>query len=126
MTVPQDPANDGPFNFLPWEQNDVQGGRFVTRQELDWPFQLGPVKVVPYALGEAAQWGQDINGNPLTGSTGKRASGRACRCGSVDPTISSDLLNIHGIAHKIVFESEFRRPRRTKTSIVAALRSAGR
>ena len=46
----------GPFNYLPWEVGDRQGGRFATRQELDWPFQLGPVKVVPYALGEAAHW----------------------------------------------------------------------
>ena len=55
----------GPFNYLPWEQSDAQGGRFATRQEIDWPFQLGVVKVVPYALGEAAHWGEDINGNPL-------------------------------------------------------------
>ena len=28
---------------------------------------------------------------------------------SVDPTIYSDLLNVHGIAHKVVFDAEFSR-----------------
>jgi hypothetical protein len=41
----------GPFNYVPGESNSEQGGRFATRQEIDWPFQLGVVKVVPYALG---------------------------------------------------------------------------
>jgi hypothetical protein len=107
LTVPQNPANDGPFNFLPWEQNNTQGGRFVTRQELDCPVQLGPVKVVPYALGEAAHWDQDIDGNPLDRlfwQAGVRAS---LPMWSVDPTITSDLLNVHGIAHKVVFNAEF-------------------
>jgi hypothetical protein len=107
LTVPENLTTDGPFQFLPWEQNDVQGGRFVTRQEIDWPFQLGAVKVVPYALGEAAHWDQDIDGNPLDRlfwQAGVRAS---LPIWSVDPTFNSDLLNVHGIAHKVVFEAEF-------------------
>jgi hypothetical protein len=107
LTVPENTATDGPFNFLPWEANNVQGGRFVTRQEIDWPFQLGAVKVVPYALGEAAHWDEDINGNPLDrlfGQAGVRAS---LPMWSVDPTITSDLFNVHGIAHKVVFNAEF-------------------
>lgn len=97
----------GPFNFLPWEVQPVQGERFATRQEIDWPIQLGAVKVVPYALGEAAHWGQDVNGNNLDrlfGQAGVRAS---VPMWSVDPTFSSDLLNVHGLAHKVVFDAEF-------------------
>src|SRR6185312_7237910 len=56
-TDPQDLAN---FQLLPWEAN-TQGERFVTRQEVDLPVQLGPVKVVPYAEGELAHWGEDLN-----------------------------------------------------------------
>ncbi len=97
----------GPFNYLPWEQYDVQGERFTTRQELDWPFQLGAVKLVPYALGEAAHWGADQAGDPLNrlyGQAGVRAS---LPMWSVDPTADNDLLNVHGIAHKVVFDVEF-------------------
>ncbi len=97
----------GPFNYLPWEQYDVEGERFTTRQELDWPFQAGPVKLVPYVLGEAAHWGADQAGNPLDrlyGQAGLRAS---LPMWSVDPTAEDDLLNVHGIAHKIVFDLDF-------------------
>ena len=107
LTVPDDPSVDGPFNFLPWEQNSVQGGRFATRQELDWPFQLGPVKVVPYALGEAAHWDEDINGNPLDRLFWQGGVRASMPMWAVDPTICSDLLNVHGIAHKVVFDAEF-------------------
>ncbi len=97
----------GPFNYLPWEQNQAQGGRFVTRQELDWPFQLGPVKLVPYAEGEAAHWDEDVNGNDvnrLFWQVGLRAN---LPMWSVDPTVCSDLFNVHGIAHKINFIADF-------------------
>ena len=48
-----------------WEPQNVAGGRFVTRNEIDLPLELGPVKVVPYLLGEIGYWGQDINGTGL-------------------------------------------------------------
>ena len=66
-----------------------------------------PVKVVPYALGEAAHWDEDIHGNPLDrlfGQVGVRAS---MPMWSVDPTVNSDLFNVHGIAHKVVFNADF-------------------
>ena len=106
-TVPTDPVADGPFNYMPWEQYQVQGERLATRQEIDWPFQLSVVKVVPYALGEAAHWGADETGNSLDrlfGQVGVRAS---MPMWSVDPTLTSELFNVHGVAHKIVFEAEF-------------------
>ncbi len=107
LTPPINPVADGPFNYLPWEQNSVRGERFATRQEIDWPFQLGVVKVVPYAMGEIAHWGEDINGQPLDrlwGQVGARAS---LSLWSVDPTVNNDLLNVHGLAHKVVFDLEF-------------------
>ena len=99
--------NDQPFSYLPWEAHSREGERFATRQEIDWPFQLGVVKVVPYAMGELAHWGEDINGQPLDrvwGQAGVRAS---MPMWSVDPTFHSDMLNVHGVAHKIVFDMEF-------------------
>ncbi len=107
LTPPQDPITDGPFNFLPWEVGNRQGSRFASRQELDYPFQLGPVKVVPFVMGEAAYWGEDINGQPLNrlwGETGLRAT---LPMWSVDPTANSDFFNVHGLAHKVLWTAEF-------------------
>ncbi len=99
--------NDQPFDYLPWEANSVSGGRFASRQEIDWPFQLGVFKIVPYLEGEAAYWSEDISGDPLNrvwGQAGVRASLPMWR---VDPTFNSELFNVHGLAHKVVFNAEF-------------------
>jgi hypothetical protein len=97
----------GPFNYLPWEQFQTQGARFSTRQELDWPIQLGPVKVVPFALGDATYWGEDQTGNSLTRLMWEAGVRANLPMWSVDPTYNSDLLNVHGIAHKVNFKAEF-------------------
>ena len=53
-------------------------GEIVGRaQELAMPVQTGPFKFVPFISGEAARYGEDVNGNPLTrllGQAGVRAS----------------------------------------------------
>ena len=97
----------GPFNYLPWEQFQTQGARLSTRQELDWPFQLGPVKLVPFALGDATYWGEDQAGNSLTRLMWEAGVRASLPMWSVDPTFSSDLLNVHGIAHKVNFTLDF-------------------
>ncbi|MBN2476084.1 MAG: organic solvent tolerance protein OstA [Pirellulales bacterium] len=101
-TVNPDPA----FRFLPWEQRSAEGARLITRQEIDWPLQLGPVKVVPYALGELGHWGQDINHDDVQRAywqTGLRASMPMWRA---DPLVENPLFNVHGLAHKVVFDVE--------------------
>jgi lipopolysaccharide export system protein LptA len=112
-TAPTDP-NDTPFTYLPWEINPLtgkpenhSGSEFVTCQELDLPLQLGPVKVVPYALGQLAHWDEDLNDsdyNRAYGQVGLRAS---VPFWSVDPSVQSELLNINGIAHKVVLAADF-------------------
>jgi hypothetical protein len=112
-TAPENANDQAQFTYLPWEALpgptplSLAGERLVTRQEIDWPFQAGPVKVVPYALGEAADWGADVNGERiqrLYWQAGVRAS---IPFWSVHPDIESQLLNVHGIAHKVVFDAEF-------------------
>ncbi len=111
--APENPAEWPTFRYLPWEVSpsglplDTQSERLVTRHEIDWPFQLGPVKVVPYLLGELGHWGEDRSGNDLQrayGQVGVRASLPVWR---VDPTVQSALWNLHGLAHKVVFDAEF-------------------
>ena len=109
------PDAPGAFTYLPWERSPPPGGtpvsldseRFTTRHEIDLPLQVGPVKVVPYALGEASHWGQDLAGDDLQrlyGQAGVRASLPIWRA---DPAVQSDLLNLHGLAHKVVFDLDF-------------------
>jgi hypothetical protein len=103
--APTNPA-DSPFSHMPWEQFDRQGARLLSRQEIDFPMQLGFVKVVPYALGELGYWGEDINGDSLSrvyGMAGVRAD---LPMWTVDPTVESTLWNVHGIAHKVDFQVE--------------------
>ncbi len=97
---------------LPWEDDSAglpisgSGERFVTRQEIDWPIDLAPFKIVPFALGEVAHWGEDIEGDDLQRAyvhTGLRAS---IPFWTVDPTIRDPLFNLNGLAHKVVFDAE--------------------
>ncbi len=104
--TPKDP-NDA-FNFNPqmWEVNR-EGLRTGARQELDFPFQASAVRVVPYVLGEVMYWGETINDDNVTrlfGQTGIRAS---LPMWNLDPNVQSVLFNLNGLAHKVVFESEF-------------------
>ncbi|MCA9247184.1 MAG: hypothetical protein KDA42_08725 [Planctomycetales bacterium] len=111
---PEDARDASMFDLLAWETDpddgsrvSVAGERLVTRQEVDLPFELGVAKIVPYALGELAHWGEDLNGEDLQrafGQTGLRAS---VPMWSVNPNIHSQLWNVHGLAHKVVFDAEF-------------------
>jgi hypothetical protein len=106
LDVPTDPTDFSQFRFLPYDAN-VKGEKIATRNEVDWPFQLGPVKVVPYVLGEAAHWGEDLDGDNeqrLYGQAGIRSS---VPFWSVDPAVESTLWNVHGMAHKVVFDADF-------------------
>jgi hypothetical protein len=103
---PTDPVDVAKFNPLPWEA-EREGLRAATRQEIDLPVELGPAKFVPYALGEVAYWGEDLAGDDVTrfyGQLGVRASLPLWRA---DPAAHSTLLNVRGLAHKVVFEGEF-------------------
>ncbi len=97
---------DGPWDPLPWETPGREGERLITRHEIDWPFQLGPVKLVPFALGELGHWGEALDGDDLQRfyyQTGLRASMPMWRA---NPTVENQLFNVHGVAHKVVFDAE--------------------
>ncbi len=103
--APLNPSELATFRPLAWEA-DVDGLKFGTRNELDFPTQVGPVKVVPYVLGDATYWQQALAGNDLTrvyGQAGIRASLPLWR---VDPSIQSVLWNVNGLAHKITLEMD--------------------
>ncbi len=102
---PVDPAQVAVISPNPWAA-DVEGLRAITRHEIDLPLELGPTKVVSYALGEAGFWGEDLNGDSLSRfyfQTGIKASLPMWRA---DPTVRNELLNLNGLAHKVVWEVE--------------------
>lgn len=103
---PINPVEVATYNLLPWEV-ESEGLRALTRQEIDLPFSLGAVKVVPYALGEVGYWGEIINQEEVTrayGQAGVRASLPFWR---VDPTVQSLLFNLNGLAHKVTLDADF-------------------
>ena len=90
---------------LPWEV-ESEGLRASTRQELDLPLFVGPVKVVPYVLGEVAYWGDDLLGSDSTRLFGQAGLRTSLPFWRADPTVQSDLWNLNGLAHKVMLESE--------------------
>ena len=102
-TPPTNNIAQQPFYPLPW-QADVQGIRAGTRQELDLPLQVGPVKVIPYILGDATYWGEDLNRQGLFRAFGQAGVRASLPFWKVDPTVQSTLWNINGLAHKVSFD----------------------
>ena len=111
---PTDPADAADFGPLAWETDPVtglryssrQGERLVTRQEIDMPMQLGAVKVVPYALGELGHWGEGLAGEPIQRAFYQAGARASIPFWSSNPNIENQLLNVHGLAHKILFTTE--------------------
>lgn len=102
-STPTDPVDAAKFDPLGWEA-DVDGFVAGTRQEIDIPMQVGPVKVVPYLLGDISYWQEARDGGDLLrtyGQTGVRASLPMWR---VDPSVKSVLWNVDGLAHKVSFD----------------------
>lgn len=103
--TPDDPAQDV-FTPIPYIV-DRGGAVLMSRHEVDAPFHLGDLQLVPFALGEAAFWGEDFTGDSrdrLVGSLGIRSSLYAWR---IFPYVQSRLFNVNGLAHKMVFETEY-------------------
>src|SRR6185503_18729572 len=94
-SMPLNASDIAQQQLLPWEAPS-QGGRFVTRQEIDLPLTAGPFKIVPYALGELGYWGQDIAGNQYNRAYGQAGVRASIPFWTANPTIESDLFNVHG------------------------------
>lgn len=91
---------------LAWEV-PVEGLHAATRHEIDLPFNLGPTKIVPYALGELFHVSEDITAQERTRAFGQAGVRASLPIWSSDPSVQSELFNLNGLAHKVVFESEF-------------------
>ncbi|MCU0709651.1 MAG: organic solvent tolerance protein OstA [Pirellula sp.] len=101
-TQPQDAAK---WVYQPWEVPS-SGVQAVTRQELALPFNFWYAKWTPYVSGEAAYWGEDLNGESLTRLTGQAGLRSATPFWQVFPDVQNTLFNINGLAHKVTYTSE--------------------
>ncbi len=106
-TLPSAAAGDEAVSHLPWEPRNFSGGRFISRNEIDLPVELGPVKIIPYLLGELGYWGEGIDGQPLTRAYYQAGIRATLPMWAVDSTVKSDLWNIDGLAHKVEFQAEY-------------------
>lgn len=94
------------FSPLPYF-TDASGLVTMTRHELTAPFNLGPIKLAPYLMGEAAYWSDSFTNQSidrLYGRGGLRANIQFWRA---YPQVQSDLLNLNGLAHKISVDADY-------------------
>ena len=94
------------FDPLAWEGPDVEGFVGNTRHEIDFPVQLGAVKVVPYVLGDLSYWQEDLQAEDLFRATGQAGVRTSLPFWRIDPTVQSTLLNLNGLAHKVTWDAE--------------------
>jgi len=103
---------DGPTDpndlFVPLPYvTDANGAVLMSRHELDMPFNLGPLQLDPYVMGEAAFWNEDFNQDQIdrfVGSAGLRGSLTMWR---VFPQVRSRAFNLNGLSHKIVLKGDY-------------------
>ena len=103
-TPPTNP--DDVFTPLPFVA-DREGLVAMSRHEVSAPLNVGQMKIVPYALGEAAYWSEDLNGDDMTrlyGSAGVRGSMMFTK---VMPEVQSSILGLRGLVHKMVFDFDY-------------------
>lgn len=99
-------ASQPPPPFEPTDVN-IQTGRFDLWQEASIPFTLGAFKVSPYAVVDLSYYTDTItddNNGRFYGAGGVRATLPMSR---LYPGVQSDLFNLNGIYHKVVFSGNY-------------------
>ncbi len=103
--APADPVAD-PFLPLAYFA-DSSGLVTMTRNELNLPFDLGPVHVVPYVMGELAYWEEDLTGSSLGRAYGTAGVKASIQFSKYMPEVRSSILGLNGLAHKVVFDADY-------------------
>ncbi|WP_435010428.1 hypothetical protein P12x_001696 [Tundrisphaera lichenicola] len=101
------------FAFLPIDpisntNGTFQSGRLYTTHELDAPLNFNFLRVTPYLQGQAVGWNNQIGGHSvgrIWGAAGARAD---ITLWKAFPNAESELLNVHGLNHKIDFVADYR------------------
>ncbi len=105
--------NPNVFAFLPFDPVTNTSGPFTTLRaftahELDLPISLGFMRVTPFVQGQLTGWTNQLDYQSTGrawGAAGARANFFAWKA---YPWVESELLNVHGVAHKMTFDMEYR------------------
>lgn len=98
------PSEEPGFPYLATDKR-LDTARFDWSNELSLPIQLGPIRTVPYLVGDLTYYTQDLNGDGtgrFYGGGGVRSSMPLSR---LYPGVESDIFNLDGLYHKILFYS---------------------
>jgi hypothetical protein len=100
------PTSVPSYAYLP---TDVRAdtARLDLWQDVSIPFQLGAVKVVPYATLDGTFYSQDVNGDALGRAYGGFGSRFNLPLSKIYPDVSSDLFNLNGIYHKVALTGNY-------------------
>ncbi len=101
------PSEINPLPILTTDRS-IDTGRLDLLQELSVPFSLGPVKLAPYGMLDLTGYTEDLNGDTvgrIWGGGGVRSTLPFSR---LYEGVTSDLLNIRGLYHKVVFGANYR------------------
>ncbi len=104
-SAPYNPQQDV-FTPLPFIA-DSQGLVAMTRQPAGSRFNLGPIILTPYVMGEASYWEEGLQQQKidrLYGSAGLRGSILFER---IFPDVYSPFFNLNGLAHKMALEADY-------------------
>ncbi|HWE03636.1 MAG TPA: LPS assembly protein LptD [Tepidisphaeraceae bacterium] len=74
------------------------------RQEVDWPFTVGPLRVDPYVMGRFTEYSDSPQGQERARGMVGAGARVSTELWKVDPFAESDLLDIHQLRHVITPE----------------------
>ncbi len=105
--------NPNIFAFMPYDPvSNTSGpwssGRAWTTHQLSMPLKLGFIRLTPYGVGQLMGWSSQLDNQALGrawGGGGARANIMAWR---TFDEVESEMLNVHGFAHKINFDVDYR------------------
>ncbi|MBX6315036.1 MAG: hypothetical protein IRY99_19295, partial [Isosphaeraceae bacterium] len=105
--------NPNIFAFMPYDPvsntfGPLRTARAWTSHELDLPLNLEVIRIVPYLQGQLVDWNNQLGGQMIGrawGAAGARANVMLWRN---FPNVDSELLNLHGLSHKINFDANYR------------------
>ena len=109
LIEPGDPSpspTEDLWNPLPYVA-PVEGLVTMTRQQIDAPFTVGPLNFVPFVMGEAAYWDEDLTGSSLDRLVGQAGARAHLMMWKMYPYVQSDIFNLRGLMHKIDFNAEY-------------------
>ncbi len=104
--TPDDPDLASIYTPLPYVDT-VEGAVLMTRHQLDAPFNLGPIKINPYVMGEAAYWGEDFTRDELDRFVAGAGIQSSLFFSRIFPYVQSRVFDLNGLAHKVSLESEY-------------------